>query len=211
MNGTTNGLFNNQGVFIKKTDSTTTTVDVDFTNAGEIVVEAGTLVFPNGLTSTTGTEIILGGDFESSGPLDLQGATLSGIGTVDGDLNNAGIVAPGASPGKITVTGDYTQTSAGSLEIEIGGTTAETAYDVFVVNGSSSLAGTLDVLLLDGFIPAVGDQFEVLQFASVSGDFETVNLPSLPTGKNWVRTFSETAMLLTVEENYMVFIPLVVR
>ncbi|MAT44173.1 MAG: hypothetical protein CL609_17715 [Anaerolineaceae bacterium] len=211
MNGGTDGLFDNQGLFVKKTDSTTTTMNIDFTNAGEIFVEAGTLVFPDGLTSTSGTEIVLGGNLESTGPLDLQGATLSGIGTVDGNLNNAGTVAPGTSPGKITVTGDYTQTSAGGLEIEIGGTTAETEFDVLVIEGSAAFAGTLNITLLDGFIPAAGDQFEVLNFASYSGDFETVNLPDLPTGKYWERSFTETTMVLTVEENYMVFIPLVIR
>jgi len=211
MNGGTDGLFDNQGLFVKKTDSTTTTMNIDFTNAGEIFVEAGTLVFPNGLTSEDGTVIALGGDFESTGPLVLQGATLSGTGTVDGDLNNAGIVAPGESPGKITVTGDYTQTSVGSLEIEIGGTTPETEYDVLMVGGSAALDGTLEVTLWDGFIPEAGDQFEVLQFSSGSGDFATVNLPDLPMGKYWVRTFTETAMVLTVEQNYMVFIPIVIR
>ncbi len=207
----TDGLFDNQGLFVKKTDSTTTTMNIDFTNAGEIFVEAGTLVFPNGLTSENGTVITLDGYFETTGPLDLQGATLNGSGTLVGDLNNAGSVAPGNSPGKITVTGDYTQTTAGSLEIEIGGTTSETGYDILTVENSATLAGTLEVSLWDGFIPAVGDQFFILNSSSLSGEFETLLLPDLPAGKRWEIAYSETAITLSVMEYHMVFIPIVIR
>jgi hypothetical protein len=206
-----NGLFDNQGVFIKKTDSTTTTLDIEFIDDGDIHVEAGSLVFPNGLTANAGSEIKLGGYFVTTEPLDLQGATLNGSGTLVGDLNNAGIVAPGASPGKITVTGDYTQTTTGSLEIEIGGTTAETQYDVLVVEGSAALAGTLEVTLWDGFIPAIGDQFFILNSSSLSGDFESLLLPDLPAGKRWEITYSETAITLSVLEYHSVFIPIVIR
>ncbi len=211
MNGGTNGVFDNQGTFVKSTEDTITTMDIDFSNKGIIKIEAGRLVFPNGLTSENGTEIVLEGELETSTPLDLQGARLSGNGMIDGDLNNTGSVVPGDSPGKITVTGDYTQTPAGSLRLEIGGITAETDSDILIVQGAAALAGKLEVSLWDGFTPAVGDQFEVLNFASVSGDFETVMLPDLPAGQYWIRTFSETTLRLTIDEHYQVFIPFVVR
>lgn len=212
MNGGMNGLFDNQGVFVKKTDSTTTTMDIDFIDDGDISVEAGSLVFPNGLTANAGAEIKLGGYFVTTEPLDLQGAALNGSGTLVGDLNNAGSVAPGDSPGKITVTGDYTQTAAGSLEIEIGGTTSETGYDILTVENSATLAGTLEVTLWDGFIPAVGDQFFILNSSSLSGEFGTLLLPDLPAGKGWEIAYSETAITLSVMmEDYLVFIPIVIR
>ena len=48
---------------------------------------------------------------------------------------------PGLSPGQITINGTYTQTSSGALNIELGGTTPATQYDVLTVNGSVTLDG----------------------------------------------------------------------
>ena len=45
--------------------------------------------------------------------------------------NNGGTVAPGFSPGKITIEGNYTQGENGVSNIEIGGTEAGTGYDQF--------------------------------------------------------------------------------
>src|SRR5207247_1342766 len=62
-----------------------------------------------------------------TGPVTLtSGGTLLGSGTVGGALTNSGTVAPGNSPGIITVNGDYTQSSGGSLAIEIQGTNPAT-------------------------------------------------------------------------------------
>jgi hypothetical protein len=49
------------------------------------------------------------------------GALLVGSGTLSSNLVNGGTVSPGASPGIITVDGNYTQESGGILEIELGG------------------------------------------------------------------------------------------
>ena len=60
------------------------------------------------------------------------------------------------------------------------------------------LGGTLDVVLLNGFVPSLGDSFEILQYAQVSGDFGTESYPALGTGLSWERTTSATAMTITV-------------
>ncbi len=49
-------------------------------------------------------------------------------------------MSPGASPGTLTITGDYTQTSAGTLAIEIGGVTAGTQFDQLAVSGVAGWA-----------------------------------------------------------------------
>ena len=46
---------------------------------------------------------------------------LQGDGTVIGAVQNGGIVAPGNSPGALHITGNYTQTAIGQLQIEIAG------------------------------------------------------------------------------------------
>jgi len=65
------------------------------------------------------------------GSLNLDVAsTLSGRGTIIGNVENAGQVNPGASAGTLTIDGDYTQTADGVLNIELGGTaTPGTDFD----------------------------------------------------------------------------------
>src|SRR5262249_49757131 len=109
------------------------------------------------------------------GPVTVSGTgTLAGSGTVTGGLTNAGTVGPGNSPGIVTVNGNYTQTSAGKLNIEIAGTNAATPdFDQLIVNGTVTLAGTLNVSLLN-FTPVAGNSFKIIDndgTDAVSGTF----------------------------------------
>ena len=86
-----------------------------------------------------------------------------------------------------------------SLLIELGGTQPGTQYDRVVDSGSLTLlGGTLDVVLYNGFVPTVGNSFEILQYGQLSGDFGTVNYPALSGGLSWERTISAVAMTITV-------------
>ena len=98
--------------------------------------------------------------------MDIQAGLLQGIGTIAGNVSNSGQVNPGPSTGVLTVTGNYTQTSAGELDLEIGGLTAGSQFDQFSVNGAVTLDGTLNVSLTNGFIPAIGNSFVILDKTS---------------------------------------------
>ncbi len=70
----------------------------------------------------------------------VNGGTFGGTGTVDDTLTiNGGIHAPGLSPGVMTVNSNYTLNAAGTLQMEILGTTPGTQYDQLKVTGASSL------------------------------------------------------------------------
>ena len=115
----------------------------------------------------------------AGGSVNLQQGTVSGSGTVGGNLNNSsGTVAPGNSPGILTIDGDYTQGGSGTLALEIGGLLPGEEHDKLVVTGTATLDGTLDVSLINGFALAGDMQFDVLDFNSVVNDFSTFNLPS---------------------------------
>ena len=43
----------------------------------------------------------------------------------------------------------------------------------------------MNVTLIDGFVPANGDTFDLLDWGSLDGTFDTVNLPSLAPGLAW--------------------------
>src|SRR5262249_926525 len=118
---------------------------------------------------------------------DIRGGTLSGAGLVSGDVKNNGTVAPGNSPGILLVAGNYTQPSAGILDIEIGWLTVGSEYDQLRVLGDAFLAGILDVELINSFVPTADAFFDILVTGfflpgSVSGTFDTVDLPTLSTG-----------------------------
>jgi hypothetical protein len=111
--------------------------------------------------------------------------SITGSGMVVGDLENIeGTVAPGNSPGTLTVTGDFIQQAGGTLQLEIGGITAGTTHDVLAVGGTLSVAGALEVIFTGGYTPAAGDQFEVLDFSQLEGKF-TLDLPELGAGLAW--------------------------
>src|SRR5262249_30144640 len=76
-------------------------------------------------------------------------------------------IAGGASA---SVGASYTQTSGGALNIQIGGATASAEL---VVGNSASLAGTLNVDFIDGFVPSVGQMLPIVSYTSESGTLET--------------------------------------
>ena len=58
-----------------------------------------------------------------------HGGTLRGSGEVDGNVTNtSGTVAPGTSPGTLTVDGAYIQGAGGTLAIDVDGTVQGTGY-----------------------------------------------------------------------------------
>ncbi len=78
------------------------------TSTADLTVTAGTLQL--GLPAATAA---VGGDVTVA-----TGAALTGAGSVSGDLANAGTLAPGYSPGTLTVAGDFT--NSGNLVMELG-------------------------------------------------------------------------------------------
>jgi autotransporter-associated beta strand protein len=102
------------------------------------------------------------------------GNVLGGGGTLVGDFHVSGgaSIAPGASPGVLTIDGDSTLGPGGVLQIEIGGTQPGSEYDQLNVLGHMTLDGAvLYVSFLNGFTPGPQDSFVVLRAESLSGVF----------------------------------------
>ncbi len=106
----------------------------------------------------------------------VGGGELFGEGTVEGNVivGPGGVVAPGASPGTLTIDGDYESEPGGELVIEIGGDTAGTDSDLLKITGTATLSGTLRVKLINGFTPAEGQTFKVLEAVARAGKFTQV-------------------------------------
>jgi hypothetical protein len=140
----------------------------------------------------------------AGGSFNFTGGVLSAD-TVGFDLvNNGGTIAPGASPGVTHVMGDLEMTS-GVLEIEIGGTGVG-EYDQLVVDGETTLGGTLRVVPYDlgggAWAPELGDEFGlVASQAGFGGAFSSLELPGLGTGLKWSLTADEMFLSLAVVED----------
>ena len=85
-----------------------------------------------------------------------------------GNLSNSGslTVGPGST---FTVAGNFTQTSTGTLNDQIGGTPASGLFGQADVTGTATLAGTFNLALVNGFSPTSGQTFDVMSFASATG------------------------------------------
>lgn len=136
----------------------------------------------------------------AGGSFNFTGGVLNAQ-TVGFDLvNEGGTIAPGTSPGVTHVMGDLTLDS-GVLEIEIGGT-AFGEYDQLVVDGETTLGGTLQVIdLADDYTPALGDMFAlVASQAGFEGMFDVLNLPALAGGLEWEVAIDAMTLSLAVVE-----------
>lgn len=219
----TAGLVNlpiqNNGTIRKTSGNGTAKVLADFfewffNNAGGLVhVATGTLDFDEtnlrGEGGTwridTGTKLRAPGSFGQV--FELNSGTVTGGGTlIVRRLNNVGgIVAPGDSPGTLTVAasvtpdrpGDYSQGADGVLAIEAGGLTPGTQHDRLVVAGTATLGGTLEVTLVNGFVPADGDAIAVLTAGFRTGEFVDVVGTNLPAGTTVAPTYDSTSVVLT--------------
>jgi Calx-beta domain-containing protein len=144
-------------------------------NAGTVTLRSGATLSPagaygqsGGVTTFADPDVAL----RPGGRAELTGGQLTGTGTVDGSLVNGALVDPGLAPGVLTVTGDYSQTPAGALAVQVADPATHTRVDV---GGTAHLAGTLDIQTLAPYEPTPADELELIrQPAGEDGEFDTV-------------------------------------
>ena len=200
-------VFNNAGTFHKSgADSTTTFSGVTFTNTGTVEIQSGTLQCDSGFTQSSGRTTLAGGNFTSIVLIEILGGTLGGIGIVTGDVTSSGNLSPGASPGLLTISGNYTQAGGGALSIEVAGLISGTNFDRLAVSGTASLAGALNLTLTNGFYPPTNANFSFLTAATRLGAFDTFNYPSNEVGMQVdYTTINASAQVINVRPGLPLF------
>ena len=167
---------------------------------GSLTLQGGRDMTVPGLFRNEGTLVANAGSTFSVANdafVNAAGGLLQGTGTIDANVGSAGEIAPGLSPGALTILGNYVQQSDGRLRIELTGQMPGTEYDRLVVSGSATLDGRLTIESAPGFLPPVGTQFNILgglrfgQFSSVEGDL-------LPNGSWYAPIYNPVNVLLIV-------------
>lgn len=140
----------------KTTGNGTSSIDLTtFINYGKINSKSGTLAINGDLETGTFQEYI-------DGQLKKYVGTYGGKGLIKFPTNFVmdGVVAPGSSPGILTVVDDFTTSSLATFDIEIDGQNAGTQYDQVLVTGNATLEGVINVTL--GYLPANTASFAIL-------------------------------------------------
>lgn len=141
---------------------------------------AGTQVLSGANTYTGATNLDVGslyveGSLGNTAVTVANATTLGGSGSIAGNVTvqNGGTLAPGSSPGILTV-GSLDLESGSKTAMEINGLTPGTDHDQIVVNGTANLSGDLD-LAFAGSEPVNGQSYTLIDAAAISGDFEAIN------------------------------------
>lgn len=110
--------------------------------------------------------------------VEIHGGSVGGVGTITGSVFNwGGEIAPGTSPGTLTIAGDFTQDAGGALTLEFAGDRQGVTYDWLRITGHAHFGGTLNLRFVDGFLPLPGNSFEAITFASWDGSqFDAINV-----------------------------------
>lgn len=184
--GTVDGdAFDNRaGGLLDARDGAALTLSATVLNAGTVQLASGASLRAAAYLQTAGSTEIAGGQL-AAGPLfdiDVAGGALRGHGLLDGTLR----VGPDGelTPGNAT---DPTGTFEIAADLALQGLFAVDLaglgdHDLLDVAGTATLGGTLTVTLLGGFVPTLGDFFDIVLADALAGDFMAVVLPTLGNG-----------------------------
>jgi fibronectin-binding autotransporter adhesin len=190
-----------------------------FDNNNHTLTNNGTIngygtIRTSGLTNSSTRLLAVGegnmdvfGNFTNNGVVNIQtGRTAYFYNTVSGSGSFSGggtavflnTLSPGNSPALVNFAGGATLGGGTSLVMELGGSAAGTGYDKIHVDGLLSIGGALSVSLINGFAPAAGDAFDLLDWGTLSGVFSSLQLPSLGGSLAWDATQLYTSGVLSV-------------
>ncbi len=103
------------------------------------------------------------------------GATFGSAGTVNGNVNVAGTLSPGASPGVMTVNGNVALASGSLSVFEL----TPTVSDKLVVNGALSIASGATLQIVPVGTLRAGTSYDLITASGgITGGFTTINKPS---------------------------------
>ena len=167
---------------------------------GDVVNNAGAAIITSGGGTTTFYDDVnaAGGEMRVSPGCSIVFFGSYSGGSIDGGtVYSEGDLRPGHSPAAVSFEGTLSLSSSATTYIELGGTTPGTEYDTISVGIQLVMGGTLNISLIDPFVPAHNNTFTILTYASKSGAFDAINGLNIGPRLNLVPTITATSMMLT--------------
>jgi hypothetical protein len=178
-NGAAINYFYNYGLLEKTGGSGTSVISATFNNSGAIQPASGTLLFTGGFFyQNAGTLQITPAIAFTNQYFYLEGGRVTGVGTVGDNymFADGGVLAPGNPFGTLNVSGGLNL--GGAFNVVLGGPNQFSQLAVSGGVGVNYNAATLNVTLTNGYVPAIGTQFQIISSASFGGGFATLNVPA---------------------------------
>jgi hypothetical protein len=122
----------------------------------------------------------------------------SGTKTMDVTFTNLGTLE--IRTGTLSVVNSYTPTSTSTLRFAVGGYDAGTGFGRLTVSSALALAGQLDLMLTNSFIPTNDAVFTVITANSRSGTFSSVKGRSIGNGLYFKPVYSGTGVTLNIAD-----------
>ena len=170
---------------------------VGFFNSGSVVIQQGSTVtsFADYTQSTGQTTV----DGHLAGIINFGGGSVYGNGgTISGSVTSNASINFGDAPltiGQLTFASNFSQGAHGNLTFDIA---ALNQYDQMNVTGQAHLNGMMTIDLLHGYIPQIGNMFDVMTFASESGTFSSVVGLPINNQEHFVLQYNSTNLTLDV-------------
>ncbi|WP_299114947.1 T9SS type A sorting domain-containing protein [uncultured Winogradskyella sp.] len=158
----TSNILNNSGVISRTTSTGVARILIQLNNSGTIDVQSGILDIGN---NTFPFFNLINGEIKGVGRVELP---------LIANYTNDGAFSPGASPGTLTVVGDFESTANSVLDIELDGLAQGTQYDLLAITGNADFNGNLQVAL--NFDADVNDEFII---ATTTGTINSCNFPAM--------------------------------
>ena len=106
-------------------------------------------------------------------------------------------VFPGSTA--VYLQGLTTTGSGSALSVHLADPAEDPDFGSVEVSGGAALDGTLQVQLAGGFVPSLGDAFQILTASGGrTGTFTSEVLPSLSTGLDWELQYTPNSVVLSV-------------
>lgn len=173
-----------------KSSSTATFTAKAVALAGNLVADSTSTITASLQNSTT----LTGTAARTAMTVDSTSAWYGLAGSTLTSLSNSGTVASSAdAPGLLTITGSFTQAATGVLDIQLG---SASSYDHLAVTGAANLGGTLNVDLVDDFVPTVGTTFDIITRGSGSGTFSSTTTSD--SGLTYSVEYGSTYVRITI-------------
>jgi hypothetical protein len=152
----------------------------------------GQITIDNGSTMNLESGANVGLDVENNGRLE--------IGFFANEVS-IDVIEPGAA----TIRGSFAQTPDGEFAVDLGGLAQGTEYDWLNIIGPARLNGTIEVQLIDNYMPSVGDTYQVLTATSVLNTFEQIVTIDESNMFSFVITpfYSATDVILQIDDIFL--------